>query len=448
MSLVLQFFLIIFLTTLNALFASSELSVLSVNKTKIALLADDGNKRAKMVQKLMLEETVFLSTIQVGITLAGFLSSATAAVGLSDDFGKILALTGMPVGLADSIALVVVTLILSYITLVFGELFPKRLARIYPEKIAMALAPFINILRIICIPFVKLLTLTSDLLAKIFHIKESKDDKISEEELISVIDDSVEDGTITATEQKMIEAVFQFNDIEAKNIMTPRKKVFMIDIQASSEENIDKLISQNYSRVVVYDGDKDNIIGVIYLKDLLKEARQLDFSKIDLKKLVKPPLLVRDRMLINKLFTVLQTNRTQLALLKDDYHNFVGLVTMEDLIEEIFGSIRDEYDEDEDEYVISPEENVFILDALTSINDINKLYGDEVELSDENYDSLLGYINYTLGFIPTKIEEVDFTRDNLNVKAISMKNNYIDRVRIEYLPPIIESETAEKLDKK
>ena len=273
-----QLIIIVVLILVNAFFAASELSILSANPIKIGLLADEGNKNAKIIQKLQENETKFLSTIQVGITLAGFFSSATAAVSLSEGFAETLSKIGVPA--ASTIALVVVTLILSYFTLVFGELFPKRLALRAPEKIALAFAKPVNAIRIIFKPVVWLLSGSCELVVRLFHLKPKSDDKVTEDEIKALVSTGVEDGTINSDEQELINAVFTFGDLKVRDVMTPRVNVFMINIDDSIGKIKKMIKEEKYSRIPVYEDSKDNVIGILNIKDILSLYLLFDGSKI------------------------------------------------------------------------------------------------------------------------------------------------------------------------
>ena len=258
--LITQFIIIFVLIIVNAFFASSELAILSANPIKINLLAEKGNKKAKIVQKLQEDDTKFLSTIQVGITLAGFFSSATAAVSLSEGLGKWL--TGLNVPFASTIALIIVTLILSYFTLVLGELFPKRIALRSPEKIALRFAKPINVIRIIFKPIVFLLSGSCNLLVKLFRLKPNNDDKVTEDEVLALISSGVDDGTIDQDELDIIDNVFIFGDLNVRDVMIPRVDLVMINID-DDLKNIDKIIKkERYTRLPVY---QDNIILIILI---------------------------------------------------------------------------------------------------------------------------------------------------------------------------------------
>ncbi|MDY4815426.1 MAG: hemolysin family protein, partial [Turicibacter bilis] len=281
MSLVSQFILILVLTLLNAFFASAEMAIVSVNRNRIKMLADDGNKKASLLVDLLEEPNKFLSTIQVGITLAGFFSSASAATGISEVIGASLSQLGIPY--AQSISLVVITIILSYFTLVFGELVPKRIALQKSEQIAMLSVRPIVFVSKFAKPFVKLLSLSTNLLLRVLGMSDTDlEEKVSREEIKSLVDAGEEYGVINQIEKEMINSIFDFDDKLAKEVMTPRTEVYMINSQLPL--SIEELLEENYSRIPVYEGDMDNIIGILYLKDFLHEAYQVGFENVDIKK--------------------------------------------------------------------------------------------------------------------------------------------------------------------
>ncbi|KJZ93814.1 Magnesium and cobalt efflux protein CorC [Clostridium sp. IBUN22A] len=330
-----QIILIVILTLINAFFASAEMAIVSINKNKVKHLAEEGNKKATILLKLMEEPTKFLSTIQVGITLAGFFSSASAATGLSGTFGELLKSIGIPY--SNEIALVVVTVILSYITLVFGELFPKRIALQNAEAIAMFSVKPILFVSKVTLPFIKLLSLSTNLLIKLFGFNvDGLDEKVSKEEIKSMVEVGQEHGVINETEKEMIDSIFEFDDKLAYEVMTPRTNVYLINIDIPLSEYIDELIEERYSRVPVYEGDTDNIIGILYMKDFFIEARKFGFDNVDIRSILQEPYFIPETKNIDELFKELQSCKKHMAILIDEYGGFSGIVSIEDLIEEIF----------------------------------------------------------------------------------------------------------------
>lgn len=419
--------LLIVLILLNAFFASTEMAIVSINKTKIEMLAKDGNKKAKRVLKLVEDPNKFLSTIQVGITFAGFFSSASAATGLSDDLGKVLLNLNIPYG--ETISLVVVTLILSFFTLVFGELLPKRIALKNPEKIALFAINPVMILMKLFTPFVILLSGTINILLKIFRIKNNKDDGVSKDELQMLIRTGSKEGIIDKTEEKMLNSIFGFKDTKASEIMTPRTNLFMIDINEPVLNNIEKIIQEAYSRVPVYDEDFDDIIGVLYIKELLKEGYEKGFENVDIRKILHRPYFVPEIKKVDDLFIDMKASKNSVALLIDEYGGFSGLVSIEDLIEEVMGDIYDEYDDKEVD-VVAIEENKFLIKGNASINKINEKLELNLEES-EDYETINGFLTYKLGYIPQEKEKVVLDQNNILLTINKAKENKIEEVIIE-----------------
>ena len=419
-----QLIIIVVLILVNAFFAASELSILSANPIKIGLLADEGNKNAKIIQKLQENETKFLSTIQVGITLAGFFSSATAAVSLSEGFAETLSKIGVPA--ASTIALVVVTLILSYFTLVFGELFPKRLALRAPEKIALAFAKPVNAIRIIFKPVVWLLSGSCELLVRLFHLKPNSDDKVTEDEIKALVSTGVEDGTINSDEQELINAVFTFGDLKVRDVMTPRVNVFMINIDDSISKIRKMIKEEKYSRIPVYEDSKDNVIGILNIKDIFLSLKA-NYTNDDLKSILRKPLFVVENMKADTLFKKMQDTLNQVAVVIDETGSVSGYLTMEDLVEEVMGNIFDEYDEIED-VITQVDENNYIIDATIPIQDLNRELDLEIEKEEDSYSSLAGFITYKLESFPQLNDEVILEDEKLTLKVIEIENTLIKKV--------------------
>ena len=325
-----QLLLLLCLTAVNAFFACAEMAIVSVNKTKITMLAEEGNKRAKIVQKLLQEPTRFLSTIQVAITLAGFFSSASAATGISEVLGAALARAGVPYG--QKISLVVVTVLLAFFTLIFGELVPKRIALQKAESISMFVVRPVGVVSFIAAPFVKLLSVTTNLVLRILGMhKEDLEEKVSEEEIRSLIESAKENGVFNETEQVMIESIFEFDDKLASEVMTSRTDVYAVDVAEPLESYLDEMLAARHSRIPVYEDEVDNIVGVLYLKDYLLAARKQGFENVNIRTLLHKPYFVPDTRNIDELFRDMQRDRQYIAILIDEYGGFAGIVTMEDL---------------------------------------------------------------------------------------------------------------------
>ena len=425
MSLVSQFILILVLTLLNAFFASAEMAIVSVNRNRIKMLADDGNKKASLLVDLLEEPNKFLSTIQVGITLAGFFSSASAATGISEVIGASLSQLGIPY--AQSISLVVITIILSYFTLVFGELVPKRIALQKSEQMAMLSVRPIVFVSKFAKPFVKLLSLSTNLLLRVIGMSDTDlEEKVSREEIKSLVDAGEEYGVINQIEKEMINSIFDFDDKLAKEVMTPRTEVYMINSKLPL--SIEELLEENYSRIPVYEGDMDNIIG-IYLKDFLHEAYQVGFENVDIKKLLHRPYFVPECKNIDQLFKELQKSKNHLAVLIDEYGGFSGIVTIEDLIEEVMGDINDEYDDD-DPVIRKIDNDTYIVNGLISIKELNDKLQLNLDEETEDYDTLGGFLINQIDYIPSETEECMVEYENLVFKIECVKDKRIEMVKI------------------
>lgn len=426
MSLVSQFILILVLTLLNAFFASAEMAIVSVNRNRIKMLADDGNKKASLLIDLLEEPNKFLSTIQVGITLAGFFSSASAATGISEVIGASLSQLGIPY--AQSISLIVITIILSYFTLVFGELVPKRIALQKSEQIAMlSVRPIVFVFKF-AKPFVKLLSLSTNVLLRVIGMSDTDlEEKVSREEIKSLVDAGEEYGVINQIEKEMINSIFDFDDKLAKEVMTPRTEVYMINIKLPL--SIEELLEENYSRIPVYEGDMDNIIGILYLKDFLHEAYQVGFENVGIKKLLHRPYFVPECKNIDQLFKELQKSKKHLAVLIDEYGGFSGIVTIEDLIEEVMGDINDEYDDD-DPVIRKIDNDTYIVNGLISIKELNDKLQLNLDEETEDYDTLGGFLINQIDYIPSETEECMVEYENLVFKIECVKDKRIEMVKI------------------
>lgn len=422
-SLIFQFILILILTLINAFFSASEMAIVSLNKNKIKVLAEEGNKNAILIERLLQEPTKFLSTVQVGITLASFFSSASAATGISNVFGNSLETLNIPY--AHEISLIVVTIILSYITLVFGELLPKRLALQNSQKIAMYAVKPIMLISKITIPFVKLLSISTNFLIRLFNVNSKNlEEKVSKEEIKSLVDVGQEHGVINETEKDMINSIFEFDDKLAKEVMTPRTNVYMINIDDCANTYLNSLLNEKYSRIPIFQENIDNIIGILYMKDFLCEAYKVGFDNVNLRNILHAPYFVPEMKNIDELFKELQISRKHMAILIDEYGGFSGIVTIEDLIEEVMGDIGDEFD-DEEILLKNISKNTFLASGLISINELNEKLHINLDSESDDYDTLGGFIIKLIGYIPKKDDDCI-----VNYKDIIFKIKEVNKKRI------------------
>lgn len=420
-----QLIIIAILTLINAFLAASELAILSANPNKLNMKVEEGNKKAKLVLKLQSDQTKLLSTIQVGITLAGFFSSATAAVSLSEGMASLLASINFP--FAKEIALVIVTLILSYFTLVLGELFPKRIALKSPEKIAMALAKPVSIIKAIFRPVVFILSASCTLLAKLFRLNKDNNEKVTESEVMALVNEAVDDGTIKEEEQELIENIIEFGDLRVKDIMKPRVDVFMIDIDSTPAEIKRLLKKEKYTRVPVYENSNDNIIGVINIKDIFFELKA-NFTIEEFRGILRKPYFVVESMTAQALFNSLNEIHDHSAIVIDEVGSVSGYITLEDLIEEITGNIYDEHDE-EFKLIEKVSEDTFIVDASISIQDLDR----ELDIAlpkNSDYNSLAGFIQNQLQQLAKVNDECHYADENVTFKVLMVSNNRVISVQI------------------
>ncbi|KKY00254.1 hemolysin [Paraclostridium benzoelyticum] len=419
-----QIILIALLTAINAFFASAEMAIVSVNKSKIKQLSASGNKKAQLLEKLMEDPSNFLSTIQIGITLAGFFSSASAATGISTHLSNVLAPLSIPY--YKELCMFIVTIILSYFTLVFGELVPKRIALKKAEKISLFSVKPIYIISKIAKPFIKLLSFSTSLVLKIIRNNDMDiEERVSEEEIRTLISQSQEDGCIENEEKQMIYSIFEFNDKTAKEIMTSRHDMFAVDIEDDLDEILEGVIASGYSRIPVYEDNKDNILGILYVKDLLVKAKKVGFKNINLKTMLHDPYFVSKSIRTNELFKLLKDKKVHLALLIDEYGGIEGLVTMEDLIEEIMGDIEDEYDKTKSTITQIDDSN-FIVKGYLTISEFNNKFDIDIEQGD--YDTLNGYILTLLGDFPEEGREIEL--DNFTFLIENVNKRRIEDIRV------------------
>lgn len=423
-----QIILIIVLTLINAFFSMAEMAMVSVDQNKLKHDEEDGDLVAGKILKLLSDQSNLLSVIQVAITLAGFFNSAAAATGISQNLGIWMAQRGIPY--AATAAQVLITLLLSFITIVFGELVPKRLAIVRSEKLARFAVKPISIASVIFKPFVWLLSSTTNIVLKLFGISgDEMEAKITINDIKSLVNQGHSQGVIDKAEREMINSVISFDETSAEEIMTPRTEVFMIDINDDFREYKDEMLSLKYSRIPVYDEDVDNIIGILYLKDYLLESYVKGFDQVVIRDILKPAYFVPERKNINELFNELQTNNKHLALLIDEYGGFTGIVTMEDLIEEIVGEIDDEYDYDEPD-LVKVADDVYRVKASITIKDFNYQTGSEIDEENEDFDTIGGFIIYLLGYIPEDGETPHLDHTNLDIQVLEVKDKRIIEAQI------------------
>ena len=422
-----QLIFLVILILLNAYFAATEIAFISLNDAKIEKKAKEGNKKAKQIQKMLKNPSKFLATIQIGITLAGFLSSAFA----SDAFAGMLApklnelMPFISINVWQNISIVIITIILTFFTLVFGELVPKRLAMKYYEKISYATIGVIKAISVITAPFVKLLTWATNIVSKIFGVGEQEEEIVTEEEIKMMVDQGEEKGSIEENEKELINNVFEFNDIVASEIMTHRTDMYAIEIEQDLYEILDEIDEYKYSRIPVYRDSIDNIEGILFLKDILKSVSMR--KKIKIADIIREAYFVPETKPIDEIFKELQANKMQMAIVVDEYGGTAGVLTMEDILEELVGNIFDEYDDIEFEYK-KLDENTYLIDGSISLYELKKILN--VELPEGDYETLSGYLIEKLGRLPEEGEYPVIEDEKLTYKIQEYEDKRIRWVKV------------------
>ncbi len=425
-SLLAQILLLIVLTLSNAFLAASEIAVVSVNKNRVEQKAEEGNVKSQKLLKIIDNPTNFLSTIQVGITLVNILSGASLADTLSTRLAPLLG-GGTA---AKSLANIIVLAILTYVSIVFGELYPKRIAMNKSEEVAQFTSGVIRTIGIIAKPFVWFLSASTSLLARITPMEfDDEDTKMTRDEMRYMLET---EGVFEEDELEMLQGIFSLDTKVAREVMVPRTSAFMVDINDSVEEILTEILAENYSRIPVYNEDKDKVVGILHTKNLLKCAYKYGFDTMDIKQILQEPLFVPETVFIDDLLYELKKTQNQMAILLDEYGGVVGLVTLEDLLEEIVGEIDDESDEVEELYEkISDKE--YVIQGRMLIDDFNEAFNMSLHMSD--VDTMAGYLITALGLIPDEGEKLSFEVDNVKLISEEMEGSRVLKIRVIFHDP-------------
>ena len=433
-NLVFQILLLLILILVNAFFAMSEMAVVSLNDAKIEKMAEDGHKKAKLILKLTKNPTRFLSTIQIGVTLAGFLTSASAATAFAEMLtNAITASFDVPESIVSPIAVVLITLVMSYFSLVLGELAPKRIGMQVPEKIAFAVAKPLLVISKITAPFVKFLSLSTNGVVRLLGFDPNANEEVvTEEEIRMMVDVGGEKGVIEDAQKEMINNIFEFDDMDAGDIMTHRTDVVAADINDITLEDFMNLaIEHGRSRIPLFDEDIDNIVGIVYVKDLLKFVGKEVKAKGTLKNIMREPYFIPETKSCGELFKEMSSRRIQMAVVVDEYGGTAGIVTLEDIVEAIMSNIQDEYDVEEEE-ISKIDENTFTVDGTIDIEEIDELIGKE--LPEGDYETLAGFIMDELQCIPKNGEMNEVVFENVKFTVLSVEDRRIEKIKVEITP--------------
>ncbi len=430
----------------NAFFSMSEMAIVTLNDNKIDKMAEQGNKKAKQIQKLTENTSSFLSTIQIGVTLAGFLTSATAAQSfaemLANAIGKTAIVNVIPVGIISGFSTVIITLIMSYFSLVLGELVPKKIAMNKPEKMAFMAAPILVFVAKVTKPIVKFLALSTNGVLKLVGIDPHADEEVvTEEEIRMMVDVGGEKGVIEDAQIEMINNIFEFDDIDVADIMTHRTDMVCIDDDEPLSEAVKLSIENGFSRIPVYEEDPDDIVGILYIKDFLKYVGTNLPKTKTIKDMMRPAYYVPETKRCGELFTEMTEKRVQMAVVVDEYGGTAGIVTLEDLLESIVGNIQDEYDQ-EDEEISIINDTTFEVDGITDIEEVEEHTGKTFPEGD--YDTIGGYIISVLGFLPQDGEMNEVQFENVKFTVLNVEERRIGKVKVEILPEEKKEETEER----
>ncbi|MHB8842654.1 MAG: hemolysin family protein, partial [Candidatus Aquicultor sp.] len=423
-----SFIIIAILVLINALFVSAEIAVITVRETRIRPKAERGSKAAQIVMRFLHDPTQFLATIQIGVTVAGFLASAAATAQLADDLSAFVKRLQVPVisEAANGIAVVIITLAISYITLVFGELVPKRLAILRSEQFALAFARPISWLSVVAYPVTRALTLSTNLVVRIFGIRpEDTAPSTTEEELKLLV---TQHAALMPEEKELLRQAFEFGDILSRQIMVPRPDIAAVDTSATVRDVLEEAKESGHPRLLVYQENLDNIIGAIHLKDLIQyiDNNQLDAPAVDI---MRPVVYVPETRRAISLLKDLQKSRLHVAVVLDEYGGTAGIVTVEDIVEEIVGEFGGKTEEEE--LIKAIGEREIVVDGRLPIDELNERFDLDIPKSPE-YDTVAGWILSELGHIPRPGEEV--TSDGTRFRVQSMQQRRVALVRVIKIP--------------
>ena len=433
--------LLIILILVNAFFAASEIAVITLNDNKVRKMAEEGDKRAKRVLKLTKDSSRFLATIQVGVTLAGFLTSAAASQTFAGKLADALSFIPISHDILFGVSTVLVTLLLSYFSLIFGELVPKKIAMQRAESLSFKFSGILNAVSSIFHPFISFLTASTNFVLKLMGYDPNKDEQtVTEEEILMMVDQGEETGVIGESAKDMISNIFDFSDATIDEAMTHRTDITAVEDTATIQDVVNLSLEDGFSRIPVYHEDLDNIIGIIYVKDLLKYVGKQTDDHIPLTSLMRSVYFVQETKQCSQLLTEMIERKLQIAIIVDEYGGTEGLITMEDLMESIVGNIQDEYDHEEED-IYQVDENKFTVDGTTPIDEISDLVG--VELPEGEYDTIAGLMVENLGRIPKPEEHPSIDIDCLTLTVLAVDDRRIAKILIEkHVPPKAEEEEA------
>lgn len=441
--------LLLVLILVNAFFAMSEIAIITLNDTKLKKAAEEGDKKSLSILKLTENPSGFLSTIQIGVTLAGFLTSASASESFSTPLANWLwnvcttGTTATPAWL-QSTATVLITIIMSYFSLVLGELTPKRIAMQASEQISYKIVGILLFFKSLFKPVVKLLTVSTNLLVRMLgYDPNASEENVTEEEIRMMVDAGEEKGVIEESQKEMINNIFDFDDVPVLDVMTHRTEMEAVEISDKIEDVVKLGCEKGYSRIPVYEDELDNIKGILYVKDLLPYVGKSMPAGKKISRMMREANFVPESKRCGDLFKEMTEKHVQMMIVSDEYGAVSGLVTIEDLLESIVGNIQDEYDNEEQDFV-KVNDTTFNFDGTTNIDEVEEQL--DLKFPEGEYDTLGGFIMSELGHIPTEEEKAEVTFGGYSFKVLEVEERRIETVRAEKLPEQAEPENAAEPD--
>ena len=431
--------IIVGLTILAGIFVAAEIALVTLRRSRIDQLVDERRRGAERVRRLAEDPGRFLAVIQVAITFVGFLSSAVAAVAIANGLAELLAQVEWLAGSADAIAIILVTVLLSLFSIIVGELVPKSLALAFPDRTALLLGGPVDLLGRLLAPVVALLTGITRLLVRPFGADVTREVQITAEELKLIVERGGDEGVLEAEEEQMIHAVIELGQRRVHEVMVPRIDIAGLEADASLEAAVDRIIEEGHSRLPVWEGSVDEIVGILYAKDLLPILQAGSAERPTVRSLLRTPVFVPESMTIDDLLHEFQRRKVHLAIVGDEYGGTAGLVTIEDLLEEIVGEIQDEYDEEE-EMVVHLDDARIRFDGRVSVDEIEEAWEDldlDSLLEDrDEYDTIGGLIFHRLGGVPKPGDVVAI--DGLTITVESTDGRRVGKVLVSRKRPALD----------
>ena len=412
-----EILVLIGLTFLEAFFVAAEIALVSIRRSRVDQLVEEGSGAARRVRRLLDDPGRFLAVSQLGLTVIGFFASAYAAVSLTGGLEHVLEGVGMAGDTAGIVALVIVTVLLAIFTIVFAELVPKTLALAHPERFALTLSRPIDFLGRVLGPLVRMLTGVTRAITRILGSEVSSDAQITAEELRLIVERGGEQGVLEAEEEQMINAVIELGGRRVHEVLVPRVSIVGIRAEASFEEAIDIVVEEGHSRIPAYEESIDEVVGILYAKDLLPYLKSDAAPRPSLRALLRPPVLVPESMTIDDLLHELQRRKVHIAIVLDEYGGTAGIVTIEDLLEEIVGEIQDEYDVEEP-MVVRISEHEARVDGRADVNELREVFDISLDLEDEEeYDTVGGLLYHRMSGVPSPGDRIKVDGLTLTVET-------------------------------